>query len=215
MEPLTDTFIRSTMLLLVLLNPFLMSIYLLDLIEKLDDRTFFATLTRGVLIATAVFCLFAIGGDAVFADVFQVRFASFLVFGGLVFIVISMRFIHIGPQAIAELRGDARHVAGSIAMPFMIGPGTVSASVLTGARLPVGWAIASISSAVAVMVVGLLGIKWLHGFVKQRNADLVDRYIDIMGRASALLVGTIAVDMVLSGIELWWNAWQGGPPGTS
>lgn len=213
MEPLTDTFIRSTMLLLVLLNPFLMSIYLLDLIENLDDRTFFATLTRGVLIATCVFCLFAVGGDAVFADVLQVRFASFLVFGGLVFIVISMRFIRIGPQAIAELRGDPRHVAGSIAMPFMIGPGTVSASVLTGARLPMGWAIASIASAVTVMVVGLLGIKWLHGFVKQRNAELVDRYIDIMGRASALLVGTIAVDMVLSGIELWWNAWQGGPSG--
>lgn len=213
MEPLMDTFIRSTTLLLVLLNPFLMSIYLIDLIENLDNHIFFATLTRGVVIATLVFCLFAVGGDVIFADVFQVRFASFLIFGGLVFIVISMRFIQIGPQAIAELRGDPQHVAGSIAMPFMIGPGTVSASVVAGARLPIGLAIASIASAVLFMLVGVLAIKWLHGFVKQRNAQLVDRYVDIIGRASALLVGTIAVDMVLTGLELWWEAWNGGAPG--
>jgi small neutral amino acid transporter SnatA (MarC family) len=187
---------------------------LIDLIESLDDQTFFSTLTRGVVIATVVFCLFAVGGDAIFADVFQVRFASFLVFGGIVFIVIGLRFIQAGPGALAELRGNPEHIAGSIAMPFMIGPGTVSASVLAGARLPVGWAMASIASAMLIMVIGLLAIKWLHGFVKQRNAGLVDRYIDIMGRASALLVGTIAVDMVFAGIELWWSAWKGGSGGT-
>lgn len=213
MEPLFDTFMRSTTLLVVLLNPFLMSIYLIDLIESLDDHTFLSTLTRGVVIATVVFCLFAVGGDAIFANVFQVRFASFLAFGGIVFIVISLRFIQVGPQAISELRGDPQHIAGSIAMPFMIGPGTVSASVLAGARLPVTWAVASIASAMVVMVIGLLAIKWLHGFVKHRNADLVDRYVDIIGRASALLIGTIAVDMVFTGIELWWDAWNGSPGG--
>jgi multiple antibiotic resistance protein len=66
MEADFNTFARSTVLLVVLLNPFLMSIYLLDLIEKLDDKTFFSTLIRGVVIATIVFSLFAAGGDAVF-----------------------------------------------------------------------------------------------------------------------------------------------------
>ena len=202
-----DAFVRSTTLLVVLLNPFLMSVFLLDLIESLDDRTFTYTLVRGVIIATAVFCLFALGGDAIFSDVFQVRFASFLIFGGIVFIVIGLRFIQAGPEALSELRGRPEHIAGSIAMPFMIGPGAVSASVLAGARLPVTWALASIGTAMVVMVAGLLAIKWLHGVVKERNAVLVERYVDIIGRASALLIGTIAVDMVITGIELWWDAW--------
>jgi len=208
MEADFNTFARSTALLVVLLNPFLMSVYLLDLIEKLDDETFFATLIRGVVIATIVFSLFALGGDAIFSDLFQVRFASFLIFGGIVFLVVGLRFILAGPQALAELRGDPEHVAGSIAMPFMIGPATVSASVLAGARLPILWAVGSIAAAMVVMVLGLLAIKWLHGVVRQRNARLVERYVDIIGRASALLIGTIAVDMVLNGIELWWAAWR-------
>ncbi len=208
METQIEAFWKSTTLLVVLLNPFLMSVYLMDLIESLDDRIFTATLVRGVVIATVIFCLFAVGGDAIFEDLFQVRFASFLIFGGIVFIVIGLRFIQVGPEALAELRGNPAHIAGSIAMPFMIGPGTVSASVLAGARLPVAWAVASIVMAMLVMVIGLLGIKWLHGVVKQRNAILVERYVDIIGRASALLIGTIAVDMVLTGIELWWDAWQ-------
>jgi len=208
MEADFNTFARSTVLLVVLLNPFLMSIYLLDLIEKLDDKTFFSTLIRGVVIATIVFSLFAVGGDAVFSDLFQVRFASFLIFGGIVFLVVGLRFIQAGPQALSELRGDPEHIAGSIAMPFMIGPATVSASVLAGARLPILWAVGSIAAAMVVTVLGLLAIKWLHGLVRQRNAGLVGRYVDIVGRASALLIGTIAVDMVLNGIESWWAAWR-------
>ena len=208
MEADFNTFARSTTLLVVLLNPFLMSIYLLDLIEKLDDETFFATLIRGVVIATIVFSVFAVGGDAIFSTVLQVRFASFLIFGGIVFLVVGLRFIQVGPEALAELRGNPEHIAGSIAMPFMVGPATVSASVLAGARLPILWAVGSIAAAMAVMVLGLLAIKWLHGVVRQRNAGLVERYVDIVGRASALLIGTIAVDMVLNGIELWWAAWR-------
>ncbi|MGD8607526.1 MAG: MarC family protein [Myxococcales bacterium] len=203
-----DAFVRSTTLLVVLLNPFLMSIYLLDLIERLDDKTFISTLVRGVTIATVVFSMFAIGGDAVFSELFQVRFASFLIFGGILFVIIGLRFIQAGPEALAELRGHPEHIAGSIAMPFMIGPGTVSASVLAGARLPAVWAVASIGVSMVVMVVGLLAIKWLYGVVKDRNAGLVSRYVDIIGRASALLIGTIAVDMVLTGIEMWWDAWK-------
>ena len=203
-----NTFARSTTLLVVLLNPFLMSIYLLDLIEKLEDETFFAALIRGVVIATIVFSVFAVGGDAIFSNVLQVRFASFLIFGGIVFLVVGLRFIQVGPEALSELRGNPEHIAGSIAMPFIIGPATVSASVLAGARLPILWAVGSIAAAMVVMVLGLLAIKWLHGVVRQRNASLVERYVDIVGRASALLIGTIAVDMILNGMELWWAAWR-------
>ena len=207
-----DAFVRSTTLLVVLLNPFLMSIYLLDIIERLDQQAFLSTVTRGALIATAVFCVFAVGGDAIFSDVFQLRFASFLIFGGVVFTMVALRFIQVGPQALTELRGDPEHIAGSIAMPFLIGPATVSASVLAGAHLPVVWAVTSIVTAMGVMVLGLFMLKWLYALVKERNAGLVGRYVDITGRASALLIGTIAVDMILTGIERWWSAWQATQP---
>lgn len=37
-----------------------------------------------------------------------------------------------GADTIGEMRGAPEHLAGTIAMPFMIGPGTISAAVVTG-----------------------------------------------------------------------------------
>jgi len=200
-----NQFLSSTILLVVLLNPFLMSIYLLDLIESLDERLFSSILMRGSVVAILVFWIFAVGGDAIFSRLFQVRFASFLIFGGVLFVSIALKFAQSGPEALSQLRGKPEHVAGSVAMPFMVGPATVSASVLAGAHLPLVWALASIGSAMLVTILGLLALKWLHSFVRQRNEALVRRYIDIVGRSSALLIGTIAIDMIINGVELWWG----------
>jgi multiple antibiotic resistance protein len=208
MEPMND-FAKSTALLAVLLNPFLMSVYLLDLIQGLEARRFASVLLRGALIAATVFVACAWGGDAIFEDLLQVRFASFLLFGGLVFLLIGIRFVMHGPQALAELRGGApEHLAGSVAMPFMIGPGTVSASVLAGARLPFPLAAGSIATSMVICVLGVLGLKVLYDRARTRRAGLVARYVDIVGRISALLIGTIAVEMLLKGAELWLESRQ-------
>ncbi len=197
------TFGKSVTLLLVLLNPFLMSIYLLDLMRDQDPPGLAKTLLRASLISGGVFVLFAVTGDAIFYDVLQVRFASFQVFGGVVFLLIGVRFVFNGPQAIAELRGQAEHVAGSVALPFMIGPGTVSASVVTGARLDAWPAVLAIIVALTGAVIGLLAIKFLHDFVRRRNQALVERYIDLVGRMSALVIGTIAIEMIYQGVKLY------------
>jgi small neutral amino acid transporter SnatA (MarC family) len=101
------------------------------------------------------------------------------------------------------MRGQPEHIAGSIAMPFMIGPGTVSASVVVGARLPVLHAIAVIAAALAITVALVTAIKLAHDFLKERNAGLIDRYMEVVGRVSALLIGTFAVDMIFEGLGTW------------
>lgn len=196
-------FVDSFLLMFMLLNPFLLSIYLLDLIEQLDRATFRRALVRGMLISFAVFVVFAVAGDVIFARVLQVRFAAFLIFGGLVFLIIAIRYVMIGSAAIRELRGSPEHLSGSIAMPFLIGPGTVSASVLAGSRQSAPYAVLSIALALAAVILAVLLIKLLHDVVRQRQARLVDRYVDVVGRISALVIGTIAVDMILRGIDIW------------
>jgi multiple antibiotic resistance protein len=196
-------FWESFALLAVLLNPFVMLVYLHDLVRMMDAVTLRRVLTRGAAISGVVFLVFAWSGDALFADVLHVRFASFLLFGGAVFLLIGIRLATRGPGALKKLRGAPGHVAGSIAMPFMIGPGTVSASVFAGARLPVLLAAFAIVLALATCVVGVLALKELLEFVRTRNEPLVERYVEIVGRISALVIGTIAVEMILRGIDLW------------
>lgn len=195
--------IASFLLLFALLNPFLMSIYLIDLITDLDMRVFVRVLVRGVLISGVVFMLFAWGGDAIFSRYLQVRFASFQVFGGIIFLLIGVRFVFSGADAMRVVRGQPEHLAGSIAMPFMIGPGTVSASVVVGARLPMPAAIAVIIITLALTVAFVTALKVAHDYLKERNARLIDRYVEVVGRLSALLIGTFSVEMIFEGMGSW------------
>jgi len=196
-------YLKSTTLLLVLLNPFLVIVYLMDVVKKLDFVRFSQVLMRAALISLIVFFVFAVLGDAVFLDIVHARFASFQIFGGIVFLLIGIQFVLRGNAAIEVLRGESEQLAGAIAMPVLIGPGTISASVIVGRRHYVPTACAAILLAVFLTVIIMLGLKWLHDYVLPRKEPLVQRYIEITGRITALFIGTVSVEMIMQGIAAW------------
>jgi small neutral amino acid transporter SnatA (MarC family) len=196
-------YIESGSLLLALLNPFLLVVYLADVINKLDHSQFRRVLIRAGLIAGVVFCCFSVLGDAIFSRLLRAEFASFQIFGGLIFILIGLQFVFSGPTAIEILRGESAHVAGAIAMPVLIGPGTISASVVIGKRHDPLIACAVVVAAVVISLVIVLLLKALHDWVRTRREPLVERYIEVAGRITALYVGTVAVDMIMQGIRTW------------
>ena len=155
---MTD-FIRSSTLLLVLLNPFLLIIYLIDIVQKLDQKQFARVLLRGGLIAIAVFWCFTILGDRVFSDVMYAEFGSFQIFGGIIFLLIGIQFVFRGPTAIKILRGESKHLSGAIAMPLLIGPGTISASVIIGERHDIIPACSTVFVAVMLSIVTMIVLK--------------------------------------------------------
>ncbi len=197
-----EAYLRSFLLFFALFNPFLMSIYLLGLIRGLSTPQFARVLARGSAISAVVFVLFAWGGEAFFRDVLQVRFASFQLFGGIVFLLIGLRYVFQGAGAVDQLmRASPAGLAGAIAVPIMIGPGTVSASVVIGNRLPLAGAAAVIAATLALTVLLLVLLKWLHDRLQRQHAALTERYVDLVGRMSALLIGTIALDMIVTGAQ--------------
>jgi multiple antibiotic resistance protein len=205
-----DTFTKSLLLLFVLLNPFIMSVYLLGLIRSLDGRVLARQLLRGGLISLVVFVVFAWAGDRVFEDVLQVRFSSFLIFGGITFLIIGIRLIMgMGPP-VEALEPETGQISGTIAMPFIVGPGTISAAVLAGSRLSVPMASLAIALALVLALGSILIIKVLHDFVRARNEEWVHRYAEVAGRVTALFTGAFAVEMIFTGIERWLVIFRGG-----
>lgn len=196
-------FLRATALMLALLNPFLVIVYLLDIVQKLERPAFRRVMVRAAVIAGSVFSCFALAGDPIFSGLVQADFASFQIFGGVVFLLIGLQFVFRGPTAIEMLRGESEHLAGAIAMPVLIGPGTLSASVIIGKRLSPLAACASILIALAVSIAVMIALKKLHDQVRKSNAALVQRYIAIAGRITALYVGTVAVEMIMQGLQTW------------
>lgn len=199
------SFTTSFWLLFVLLNPFIMSVYLLDLVRTLDFRRFASQLSRAALISFVVFVTFAWAGEAIFANVMQVRFFAFQIFGGITFLIIGIRLLGQASPTRA-LRSHDQEVAASIAMPYIVGPGTVSASVLAGARLDMARAPLAIGLALSLAVAAILTFKRLHDIVRVRNERLVHRYTEVAGRVTGLFTGSLAIDMILRGFEGWLSS---------
>lgn len=196
-------FIQTTLLILILLNPFLVIVYLVDVINKLSRPRFLSVLVRAGLISTVVFSIFAVLGDAIFARFLQADFASFQIFGGVIFLLIGIQFVFHGNSAIEGLRGESEYIAGAIAMPIMIGPGTISISVLAGQRLQSGLAVLSIILAMVICIGVMMLLRLVHDYVRPKNEKLIERYTEIAGRITSIVIGTFAVEMIMQGLKEW------------
>jgi multiple antibiotic resistance protein len=198
-----DSFVKTSLMLFVLINPFILSIYLIDLIKGVSFKDFSEQLIRAGIISYAVFLIFAWAGEAVFEEVFQIRFISFMIFGGVTFLIVGVRLIlGIGPP-VESLRPHSGDLSGAIAMPFIVGPGTISASVLAGSRINFWQAALAIGLAVVLAIGAIILLKKLHDLVHLRDERYVARYIGIAGRVTALFTGSFAIELILKGIERW------------
>lgn len=180
-----------------------MGIYLIELIRSLEIRIFSMQLFRAGIISFFVFLIFAWIGERVFEDLMQVRFLAFMIFGGITFLIIGVRLILGHGPPVESLRPGTKDYSGTIAMPFLIGPGTISASVITGSRLDLPLSSLAIGCALACAIGAIIMLKMLYDFVHSRNEKYVERYIDIAGRVTALFTGSFAVEMILKGFEKW------------
>ena len=198
-----DIFTKTTLMLFVLINPFILSVYLIEVIKGATFREFSGQVIRAGLISYAVFLVFAWAGETIFEDVFQIRFISFMIFGGITFLIVGIRLILGWGPPVEALPMQSSELSGAIAMPFIVGPGTISASVLAGSRLPFLEASLSIGLALGLSILAIILLKKLHDFVHVRDERYVARYMGIAGRITALFTGSFAIELILKGIERW------------
>lgn len=196
-------FISSVIILFILLNPFLVVIYIIDLVQDFNLSEFLKIISRAGIISFLVFVLFAVTNNFIFTDILQSNFASFQIFGGIVFLIIGIKFVFQGVDAVKSMRGKPKHIVGSIAMPILIGPGSISASIVIGSRLDTIPAVTAIFIAVFLSIIILGILKTLHDLINPRNEKLIERYIEIMGRITALVVGTFSIEMIMQGMKSW------------
>lgn len=198
-----NEFLSSVVLLFILLNPFLIVIYVIDLVQDLLIMDFAKILARAGFISIIVFSLFAITKDLIFQNVIQANFSSFQIFGGIIFLIIGIRFVFQGVDAVKQLRGKPSHIVGSIAMPILIGPGSISVSIVIGERLEMHSAILAIFIAVFSSITIIIILKYIHDIISTRNEKIIERYIEITGRVTALIIGTFSIEMILQGLKSW------------
>lgn len=185
---------------IVLINPFSQVLYMWDLMKELTWREFASVYARASLLSFGVFAVFSLTGDILVVHVFQVRTDALRVFGGLIMLLIALRFFTHGAGSSMLNREDAHQLAPSIALPYMVGPGTIWVSIMLGRSLPMPIDLAHI---VVVLALNLTFVAAFHNVIthiESAKETLLGSYFHILMRTNGLFIGAIGVEMILSGL---------------
>jgi small neutral amino acid transporter SnatA (MarC family) len=153
------------------------------------------------LLSLGVYSLFALTGDFLFIEVFQVRVDAFRIFGGLIVFLISLRYFTHGGGAAQFFQGKPAEIATSISIPFMVGPATIWISIVIGRNAPTPVDVLTIA---AVLALNFAIVCLAQIFVKKLDGSrdsLLGSYFTILMRTNALFIGAIGIEMILAGLE--------------
>ncbi|MHA6248458.1 MarC family protein [Pontibacter sp. CAU 1760] len=187
---------------LVMLNPFALFLYLKPVMQDLSDADFRSVFLKASIISFFIFMVFLLFGDVVFQKVFRINFESFRIFGGIVLFSLAYIFIVQGKKAFIQIKGDLHDLASEIALPFMVGAGTISLTILMADEL-VLWQ--SVLSLVLIMFFNfaiIMGLKMIRGGMRSKRVQTAfDKNMELLLRINGFFVGAIGVDMVVTGIS--------------
>lgn len=187
---------------LVMLNPFALFLYLKPVMKDLSDADFRSVLLKASLISLSVFLVFLFFGDVVFQQVFRINFESFRIFGGIVLFSFAYIFIVQGKKAFIQIKGDLHDLASEIALPFMVGAGTISLTILMSDQLELWQGILSLLIIMFINFFLIMGLKQIrYGMKSKKIQTAFDKNMELLLRVNGFFLGAIGVDMVITGVS--------------
>lgn len=185
---------------LVLLNPFALFVYLIPLKKERGMREFANIMLRASLISYVIYLLFALFGQNIFR-LLNIDFEAFRIFGGIVLVSLALSFILQGKKSMIATRGELSRIAAEIALPFIVGVGTITLSILIGEALS---AIKATITIAAVMVVNFVVIYLLalaRHLLKEDLKIVLDKNAEILLRINGFIVGAYGVNLIVEGLK--------------
>lgn len=186
---------------LVMLNPFALFLYLKPVMNDLSEADFRSVFIKASLISFSIYLVFLLFGDLVFQRVFRINFESFRIFGGIVLFSFAYMFIVQGKKAFIQIKGDLHDLASEIALPFMVGAGTISLTVLMSERLELWQGGLSLMLIMLINYLIIMGLKQIRRAMRSKRLQLAfDKNMELLLRINGFFLGAIGIDMVVSGV---------------
>jgi len=190
-----------------MINPFALFLYLRPVMIDLKPDRFRRVMLRASLISLVMFLIFVGTGNTLFTEILNVRFHSFRLFGGIVIFSFAYLFIVKGEAALIQTREDLTELASGIALPFMVGAGTISLATLMGNQLGF-WRAALALIIILVVNFGIImTLKLIREEIPRPGFQVAfDKVMAIFLRVNGFLLGAIGVDMIVtSASELFYE----------
>jgi multiple antibiotic resistance protein len=198
--------LKSIVELIVMVNPFALFLYLEPLRKDLSHKQFMNVILKATLISLVICYLFFFTGEFLFTRVFIIEFESFRVFGGIIIFSYAYFFIVKGQRAMIMIKENLDDLASEIALPFMVGAGTISLSILTSYRHERLMGILILFIAFVIIFLSIYLLKILRDSVEGRKLKKAyDKNMEVLLRLNGFFIGAIGVNMVLTGIRNMFN----------
>lgn len=187
---------------LIMLNPFALFLYLHPIMKKLDDQKFVIVLYKATMISFLIYILFLIIGDYIFQYIFRIHFESFRIFGGVVIFSFAYLFIVKGRKAMIFMKSDLNDLASEIALPFMVGAGTISLTLLMSHNHSFMMGFMMLAFVLSCNFFIIIGLKKLRANISKKKLRLAfDKNLEIFLRLNGFFLGAIGVNMIIIGIQ--------------
>jgi multiple antibiotic resistance protein len=162
-------------------------------------------LLRACLISLVTFVVFALFGKPLLSNVLGIRPEALRVFGGIIFLIVGYKYAIQGYKATEMLRGSLSALPSAVALPYMIGAGTITQSILVGKVLPIYGTVGVLAMGVSVSFAIVMIFKLLHDSLKGAREQIFERYVNLLARANGMLIGAISIEMVVNGLHTLWE----------
>ena len=200
--PILDYVLPTIMAFLVMSNPFAVFLYLEPVRKNLNHRSFVTVLFKATIISFVICLVFFFSGNSLFETVFRINFESFRIFGGIIIFSFAYHYIVKGQKSLIHIKEDIDDLASEIALPFMVGAGTISLAILlsTTASYLLGTLLLIIIFSLDFIII--LFIKYIRDGIKKRKYRIAfDKNMAILMRLNGFFVGSIGVNMVIIGVN--------------
>ena len=186
----------------VMINPVALFLYLLPIMEELEHKEFAKVMFKATFISFMIYFIFFMFGDVLFTRVFQINFESFRIFGGIVLFSFAYFYIVKGQKAMLRMKENLDDLANEIALPFMVGAGTISLAILMKEKLDYGLGIITLVAATFICFNIVMALKFVRDRLKNERLRVAfDKNMEIAVRLNGFFVGAIGIDMMNTGIR--------------
>jgi multiple antibiotic resistance protein len=170
--------------------------------KELKNKEFSIVLIKASIISFSIILFFILSGDIIFNLLFQIEFNSFRIFGGIVIFSFAYFYIVKGKKALIQLRGSLDDLAAEIAMPFMVGAGTISIAIIAAEDHSITENMVILPLILIINFIIIIGLKKIRDhIIKKQKRVAFDKSMGILLRLTGFFVGAIGIDMVITGIQ--------------
>lgn len=187
---------------LAMLNPFALFLYLTPVMRDLSGRDFRKVLFKATIISLGIYTIFLLTGNILFQKIFHISFESFRIFGGIIIFSLAYLFIVKGQRALIQMKGSLDELASEIALPFMVGAGTISLTIVISSKFSLIKGIIALAIVLSINYTIIIFLKSIRDHLFQSKLKLAfDRNMEILLRLNGFFLGAIGINMVITGIK--------------